>query len=498
MKKKLVYASVILFVLTFASKILAFFKESVLAYYYGTGDIADGYLLAQNIISCIFTAVTNSMVIGYITNSPKKEENDNIANTLINFVGILFFFVCIILIIFSKDIVHLFAPGFDNNLVITTSNMLKIISPFAVFFGLNYILTANLHIKNIFWFIGVQGILANLILILSIIFSNKNPVILSIGYGISIFVQAVFVFILAMKKGFRYKIQFNFNKSVIYKIFKISCPIFFIDIFTNLLLIIDKSFASNLGSGIISSFNYANRIIVLITTFFISIITTVILPTLVSKANEKNYESYRKSAETLFIYVLLLILPITIGVLFCNRSLVEVLFMRGAFNIDSLNTTSSVLFIYVMGVPATAYISILKNQLYSLKETKKVLKLTIINFVINIILNLLLVNILGYVGLAVAYVISSYLLFFSLSNSLIKKIGKLNISNLFKNISKICISTGIMALALIIVKCFNINNSLFYLGVSAVIGMLVYFIVLKFLKFEELEYILKLIKFKKK
>ena len=436
MKKKIMYTSIILVVLNFFSKILAFLKETALAYCYGSSIITDAYLTSQSIVNCIFTALTGAIVIGYITNIKNSKEADKVTNSILNFINLIFILLIIFIMIFSKYLVKIFAPGFTSELIGITTTMIRFMAPFCLFYGFHYIIGANLQVKNSFWYIGVQGILANIVLILSIVIAKDNILILSIGYGLSILIQAIFVFIIAVKKGFKLKINTPYNKKTMEKIISIAFPIFFIDVTANIILIVDKMFASQIGVGIISNLNYSNKIIVLITTFFVSIISTVLLPTLVSKANEKNYDNYKKSAELIYTYILLLIVPITIGVIFFSKEIVQVIFMRGAFNINDLNATSTLLFIYAFSIPSIAINSILKNQLYSLKEAKKALLFTISSFVANVFLNFVLIRLLGYIGLAISSVVSSYLLCIIMFSFLFS-LGNEKLTETQKSIAKI-------------------------------------------------------------
>ena len=493
MKKKLMYTSIILFILTIVSKLLAYGKESLLAYFYGASSLTDTYIMSQNITYFIFSAFTSSLTIGYITSVSGDNNKSEILNTLLYYVNIVFIVFIVLLMIFTEQVVSFMAPGFGSNEIAQTSYMVRVILPFCFFQSFQYLIGAELQSENIFWHIGVCGVISNIIMIIFIAISNHNLFVLSLGYGLSILCHALFVFILARKKGYKYSVKKSSQAILkMKKIISIAYPIFFIEIFTNAMSIIDKAFASNVGEGVISSVNYANRVITLIVTFFVSIISTVLLPSLVKKAEEKTYDNYKSAVQQIFVYVLFIILPIAVISIFCSKEIVEILFMRGAFDSDMASLTASLLFIYSIGVPSLAMNSILKNQLYSLKESKKSAIFTIICIIINIILDSVLIKIYSYKGLAIASVISSYLLLAMMIYFLIKKVGHFKGKYLISNISKLFIAIIFMVISIFIFKKYvSISSNIIGLGTSSLVGIGIYIIVLKIFNFEELDYILK-------
>ncbi len=484
MKKKLIYTSLLLSILTFASKILGFAKEALLAYNYGATYVTDGYLMTQNIITTIFSSFTTAIVIGYITTMSEKKDDNKTLNTILNYLFIFFTIIGCLSFVLAPLIIKLFAPGFDANTVNITVKMLRIILPFSVFYSFLYLISADLQTKNIFWHLGVFNLLTNIILVLTVALSKGSYIFLSIGYGISILIPALFVFFLNRSKEFKYKIKIYKNQTFTRNIIMVAYPIFFIEIFTNVMTLIDRSFASSIGEGIISNINYANRVVTLILTFFVSVISTVLLPTLVKKADKEDKTEFRNASSQIILYDLFIILFISIIVIVLNKEIVNFLFYRGAFSYEDSIITSELLQIYSIGLIALSLNSLLKSQLYSLKKSKSTMFCSVSAIILNVILDFVLVKIYGYRGLAIASVISAYVLtvlFFTLLFKNIK--GNYN-KDFYKNLYKILFVFVITLLCGFLAnRSIAINSAIIKILVVAVIEFIIYILLLIMLRF---------------
>ncbi|MBO6244601.1 MAG: hypothetical protein J6O41_08620, partial [Clostridia bacterium] len=116
--KKSVNIVVVITLITMLCKIFGFFKNSVLAYYYGTSYVIDAYVMTFSI-----GTITSSWIAGLIGNfTPKFKEieaNSGRKEALIfsgqvfRFVLFLVVLLIVLLEIFSPIIVRLIAPGFE-------------------------------------------------------------------------------------------------------------------------------------------------------------------------------------------------------------------------------------------------------------------------------------------------------------------------------------------------------------------------------------------------
>ena len=126
--------------------------------------------------------------------------------------------------------------------------------------------------------------------------------------------------------------------------------------------------------------------------------------------------------QELSIFVSLFIgIPAGVGLFMLADLIIPLLFERGAFtHVDSL-AVASVLRIYAIALPVTILMKILQTIYYANKDTKTPMYVSIFSLVSNVILNLILMRIMGFVGIVVSTAITSFLNLFILFIILYKR-----------------------------------------------------------------------------
>jgi len=168
---------------------------------------------------------------------------------------------------------------------------------------------------------------------------------------------------------------------------------------------------------------------------------------------------------------------------------VKLLFGRGAFDVAAISMTSNALFFYSIGMVGVGLREILSRAFYSLQDTKTPMINTAIAMTINIILNMVLSKFLGIGGLALATSISAIFCTGLLFVSLRKKIGSFGMKNTTISFIKILVSSLIMGIVAYLAYNFLLSyfGSNLSLTISICIGAFVYFMIVYFMKIDEVD-----------
>ena len=202
-------------------------------------------------------------------------------------------------------------------------------------------------------------------------------------------------------------------------------------------------------------------------------------------------------------------LPIMVVMTTFSTEIVKVLFEEGSFNSHDTYLTSTALFFYSIGILAYGLKELLAKSFYSLQDTKTPVRNATISVVINIVFSIILVNIMGIGGLALASSISATVTTMLLLISLRKKIGKIGFSYILKTFIKGAIASIVMYIIMrIAYNYIFIYGSRFALEsrkfiafncfISVILGMSTYLIVVFALKVKEVKEIFDAILFKLK
>lgn len=500
--------TITLMVVTILSKILGFLRELVLGAVYGATSYSDVYITTFNIPTVLFASIGTALATTFIPlyYDNKNNGGDNKAlkftNNIFNIVLILGIILCVLVFIFAKPLVSIFAIGFNEQELNYAANFTKIMIFGGLMAMLSNIMTSFLQIEGNFIVPGLIGLPFNIIIILSIILSIKvNIYILPIGTLIAMISQFLFQLPFAYKYGYRYKKMLDVKDEYVKKMIWLVAPVFIGVAVNQVNAMVDRTLASTLVEGSISALNYANRLNGFVMGLFITSISAVIYPMLSKISNETNNEDFISIITKSINSVILLVIPISIGAIVLSIPIIRVLFERGAFDLRATNMTSSALIFYSIGMVGFGLRDILGKVFYSLQDTKTPMINGAIAVCMNIILNIILVKFMGHSGLAFATSISAIICIFILFNSLNKKIGYFGQDKILKTTLKSLVSAVIMGIVTYII--YNLFTNILGIGFiqevaalfgSIVIGVIVYGILIILLKVDEVNMITDMVK----
>ncbi len=495
-------AFIIMFI-TILSKIFGFGREVSLTYYYGASSISDAYLISMTIPSVIFGFITYGLGAGYIPiysevlQKKGNQEADKFTSSVANILFVFCTVVIIFVFFYANQIVKVFASGFEGDTLDLTIKFSKINLMAIYFAGAFAVFSGYLQVKGNYIVPALVGIPLNFFLIVSIILSQQiDNVVLSIGYVIAIASQFIFMIPFLKKEKFKYDLVFKFKDKHIKNLIHIIAPLTLGVSVNHINTLVDRTLASKIAIGGISSLNYASRLNEFIQGIFVLSIITVLYPTLSKMAAERNMDGFQKSLIESLTGISLFIIPATIGTMLFSSPIVSLLFGRGAFDFQALNMTSDALFFYSLGMIGVGFREVLARAFYSLQDAKTPMINASAGMFLNIVLNIVLSKYLGIGGLALATSIAATVTTIFLFISLRKKIGPFGMKTISVSFIKILFASLIMGG----LSKFSFNylttyfSQNFSLLLAICIGAVVYFIIIYFMKINEVDLITEAMK----
>lgn len=490
--------AIVITLITILCKCFGFVREMAIAYFFGTSNIVDAFLMAVAIPG-IFFGWLGTISIAYtpklteIKHNMGLKESQKYSNNLLTFILILCSICIVITLIFRKQFINFAAPGFNEETFNLTYNFL-LISIFSIIFQRSAgIFTSFLNCNGKFLKSNISGLVVSssqiIVIVIAGITANVQALIYSII--ISAILQFVILLYFSKQENFIYKPRLKFDNNIkSTMIFVI--PIFISSMIMQINTFVDKSFASSLAVGSISALNYADKIKVFLVSIFSIAIVTIIYPVLSKAVSEKRMDDLKRIVYKAINMILILFMPLTAGALLLARPAMTVIYMRGQFDATSLNMTVIAFIMYAIGIMFIALRDVITRVFYSLQDTKSTLVVGIIAVSLNIVLNFVLVGPMGHAGLALSTSISAIcsiplFLFF-----LRKKIGSLGLTKSAKILFKATVATLVMAVAVYVINRYftGISEGTLYslisIIVSAIVGATMYYLLMVWMKVEEM------------
>ena len=509
---KVAKAALGLMAATLIAKILGFGRELTLASAYGASSTSDAFLVAMNIPAVIFTAIGTSLGTAFIplyceVNSSQGEKASiKYTNNIFNVVVLICIVISIIGVIFTPQVVKLFALGFKGETMEKAVYFTRAMILGIPFLGISYIMMAYLQVKENFIIPGLMPVPYNTCIIISILLSVKtSPYILPWGALIGLLGQFLFQLPFAMKKGFRYKPYINLKDEYLKKMLWLVAPVLIGVAVNQINTIVDRTIASTLVEGSISALNYANKLNQFVMGMFIVSISSVVYPMLSKLSTENNKVKFNQSIIKAINIVILLVIPISVGAIILSTPIVKVLFQRGEFDARATYMTSVALVFYSIGMIGFGLRDILGKVFYSLQDTRTPMINGAIAMGLNIILNILFVKFtnMQLAGLALATSTAALVTVTMLFISLRIKIGPFGGKTILSVFIKAITSALLMAVITIIayrkVSYFLGDGTIkevITLAVAIGVGTIVYALSIVVLKVDEVNLILNGLKSK--
>lgn len=484
----LFYKTIQLIIAAFIGKGLGFVREMVLAYFYGASHVSDVYVAVQNIPAIIFTlfgtAVTTGFIPLYSELSVKKgkKEADKFANNVFNVFLVLAIILSLLGMVFSEQLVKIFAGGFSGNTFILCNQFAKIIMPTSLAIILVYVYNAYLQIAGHFNQNSLMNVPYNFVQILFIAlgFYVGNVYVLAIGLLIASYSQFAYLAVLVRKKtSFKHQKILKLNDPAIKEMLILVGPVFISTGVNQLNTIVDRALASGLVEGSVSALNYSSEVANIVTQVIILSLTTILYPKMTRLFATNNKESQSDFTEKYISIVSLLVMPLTGLIFIFSKEIVQILFGRGAFDANTVEFVSRALKIYALGIIGASFRDVLNKVFYSMKNTVIPMVNGVIAVICNIGMNFALVGQYKYLGLAAATTLSSSICTILLFIQLVRKLDGLQLGLIEKEFFGSVLGTGIMSIMVYFsMNVLKISHDFIRCLVGGIIGIIIYITIL--------------------
>lgn len=494
-KNKVFKATIIVMAMTILSRIIGFGRDILAAYHFGANSSYDVYVASVAIPESVFMIIglaistTFIPILSEIKYSKSKEEMFRFSNNVINILSVLSIVIIILGLIFTKEIVNLFVPNFSPEQLELTIFLTRITLINVIFLCVNVCFLSILQVCEDFIIPSILGLFFNLPIILYLIlFKDVSILGLTVANVLGNFFRIIIQIPSLYKQGFRFKLYINFKDEKIKNMMILLGPVVIGAGANSINMLVDKSIASGLTSGSMAALEYSQKIVQFANTAITTSIVSVVYPLMANKLNSGDRQGFLKYLTKSITTICLVLIPLAFGIVFLSKDIVSFIYERGKFDETAVMLTSMALFGYAIQLPFAGIRDILNSSLFSMKKTRVTTINGIIGVVVNIVLSIILSKYIGVLGIAVATSVSSLVIALLLLNSTRKIVGKLDVVELIIKISKIIISSCVMLIALYYTNKFlDINNTFLILSIDGLIGIIIYLIVCKLLKIEELE-----------
>jgi putative peptidoglycan lipid II flippase len=411
---------------TIASRVLGLVRDQVLAFYFGAGDANDAYRVASripNLVRDLFAE--GAMSAAFVPTFTRelqlhgRERAWQLASSVINALLIVTGVVVIAGIIFAEPLVRLFASGFaavPGKLELTIY-LTRISFPFLMLVAVAAAVMGMLNSLGHFFIPALSPAMFNV----AVIVMSLTLIPLAPGMGIEpITIVAIATLVgglgqLAIqwpplkREGFRYRAMLDRKDEGLHRVLLLMGPGTIGMAATQINVFVNTVLATSQGTGAVSWLEFAFRLMYLPIGLFGVSIATAATPAISRMVADQDFGRIRSTLANALGLMFFLNVPATLGLIILARPIVAVIFEHGEFTAADTMATAAALQFYAIGLVGYSVVRIVSPTFYALQRSRVPVMVSVGSVVVNVALNLALVRVMGYRGLALGTSITAIL-----------------------------------------------------------------------------------------
>ena len=506
-------AAALIALFSLASRFLGIIRDRILAGQFGAGTTLDIYYAAFRIPDLIFNLIVlGALSAGFIPIfsalikdfkceagqecDPRYQNREawDLANNVLNLLFIGLVLLSTIGIIFAPALTRLITPGFSPAESALTAALTRIMFLSPLFLGISGVLGGILQSFKRFLVYSLAPVFYNLGIIIGALYFVSWWGIYGLAWGVvlgaalHLIIQIPTVYHL----GFRYRFKIIWRDINTWRIGKMMIPRTLSLAISQINLLVITVLASNLASGSLTVFNFANNLQSFPIGIFGISFAIAAFPTLSETAFDK-VRLTEKFSQTIR-QILFFVIPATVLMLALRAQIIRVVLGTGNFDWRDTILTMDTFGFFALSLFAQATIPLLIRVFYARHNSATPFYLGLATVAVNIILSLIFGPKMGVAGLALAFSLASILNLILLWIWLYPAVGSLDLGNIFVAALKFTVSAAAAGGAAQIMKAAvwplidmtKFSGVFTQLVAAGGVGILVYVVFCYLFKSEEL------------
>ncbi len=394
------------------SKVTGILDDLILAKIIGPGPQLDAYYAAFGLPDLLFTLIAGGALaaafIPMFSGFLAREDRSGawrLASAVINTAFLAAAIASLILAIFAPLIVsQTVGSGFTPEQQELTANLMRVILLSTVLFSISGIVMSALQANQHFFLTALAPIMYNLGILGGVIF--LGPTIGVWGPTIGVVMGALLHLLVQVPGLIKYKAKWSprlgWRDPDLRRVIRLLLPRVAGMGVVQLAALVTTSLASHLSAGSVTALSYGWRVMQLPETLIATAIATAAFPTLSEFAARGDLDRLRGTLVTTLRAILALTIPATIGLLIFGRLAVQLLFERGEFTPESTTLVTWAVHGYALGLIGHSMLEVGARTFYAQQDTRTPLLVAVGAMTIGIAASLILRDVLGVGGLALA------------------------------------------------------------------------------------------------
>ncbi len=395
-----------------ASRILGLVRENLIAREFGAGPTLDAYVAAFRIPDLLFLVIMAGsfgaafipIFSAYLTRG-REDLAWRLASAVLTISAVVTTVLAIVTFAMADFLSqHLLMPGAATATQDLCADLMRILVLSPILLGLGIAAKGILEAQDSFLLPSLAPLVYNVAIVFAAAFLTGRYGIKGLAYGVV--AGALLHFAVQVPGLVRSHMHFvptiSMNTPGLARVGGLLLPRMIGQAAFQINFIVVTFFATQEGSGVISSFNFAWQLLMLPHGVVALSISTVVFPSLSRLYEQGNSFEFKRTFSRALRPLIFLSLPAAIILFTFRTSIVQVLLEYGEFDANDVRVTANALAFFAVGLLAYAVAEVLTRVFYSMNDTRTPVIAGVSTIALNIVLCGLLVGPYEAAGLSLS------------------------------------------------------------------------------------------------
>lgn len=365
------------------SNLASLVRQVLVARAFGTQLEMEAFTAANRVSETLFTLVAGgalaSSFIPTFTKllvEEKKREAWKLASAVANLALLALTLISLAAAVFAPQVVrYLLAPGFaqkDPTLEPLTIELLRLMLPSTVFFGLSGLVMGVLNSHQVFFIPALTPSFYQLGMIFGVLFLSPTMGIYGLGWGV-VLGSALHLLLqtpsLLRLKG-QYTATLGGDTPSVGEVFRLLGPRLFGASVVELNFWVNTNLASFQPEGSLAAILFGRMLMIMPQAALAQSVATAAMPTLSAQFARGQLAELRSTLAASLRGILVLSIPAALGLILLRQPLIMMLYQRGAFDERSTELVSWALLWYAAGLVGHCLVEVLARAFYAMHDTR--------------------------------------------------------------------------------------------------------------------------------
>ncbi|HYC09908.1 MAG TPA: murein biosynthesis integral membrane protein MurJ, partial [Steroidobacteraceae bacterium] len=428
----------------------------------GGGRVMDAFTIAfriPNLLRDLFAEGALSTAFVTVFTRTATLESDaaawRLANKVATLLAVTLSAITVLGILSAPWLVAALAPGFDPGKAALTVTLTRIMYPFILLVSLAALVMGMLNARNVFGipamassFFNLGSIVAGVVIgyLIDPHFGPRAILGLAVGTLIGGALQLLIQLPALERAGYAFRPDFTWRDAGVSAILRLMGPSVIAASTTQVNVLVNSVFASELGDGPTFWLTVAFRLMQLPLGVFGVALGTVALPLLARMAAAGNMRAFRSELARGMRLAFLMTIPASIGLMVLAEPIISVLYRHGRFGAYETAESAGALRFYAIGLCGYAALKVLVNAFYALGRRKTPMVVSFVAVALNLLLNWTFTRELGWGHRGLAFstscvATSNFLLLYLLMRS---HLGRLESRAMLVLLAKVALASAVL------------------------------------------------------